>query len=127
MLEVLASMHQRGMYFEFENGLRVSVQMGMGTYSDSGRSNMRFITEELSKQDKSVKSENAEVAVFYKNEWVTALCPFLATGGDEVAGWVSADEVVNVMFWAKNLTQTEKMTFCVERYRRDLDDPMRNF
>lgn len=70
----------------FKNGYSISVQFGYGCYSEN-------------KQQSKESSANAEVAIFAPNgEFVP-----LPNTGDTACGYLPADEVANLIEYAKNL------------------------
>lgn len=126
MLEITMGTVMKGLKMRFKNGTSISVQMGMGSYSDAGRRGLSNelgrglnVLEQIKQKTKRVSGDNAEVAIFNDKtgEWITMNCPAVGSG-DDVSGYVEADEIVDAIIWAKSLTKTALMCQCVERYRR---------
>jgi hypothetical protein len=81
----------RGVQMRFENGLVLSVQFGYGNYCDNRDNyNLRYSEEN--------SCSNAEVAVFegdVTGKWRTQ--EFFPDAKDDVAGWVTPDELAKVI------------------------------
>lgn len=62
----------KGFYLEFENGYKISTQIGFGNYCDN-HSNWELCRKmETSAYNIEVKSDNCEIAIFDKyDKWVT--------------------------------------------------------
>lgn len=86
-----------GIHITFANGVTVSVQWHGGNYC--ANRNEEFDTDK--------PCENAEVAVWDKDDaWLTRrVWTGLGKGplGDDVAGWVSPDEVAEVLAYAAKM------------------------
>ena len=96
-----ASIENKGFHITFKNGVTVSVQFGIGNYCQHHNSDIKIGVE---KEFRKWESKNAEVAIWNKNgEWITKKCPYLDVAEyDDVAGYVSTDEIIDVLTWAKN-------------------------
>jgi hypothetical protein len=97
------STDRKGFQITFENGLTVSVQWGAGNYCDNYH-DMDF----LRTTDK--ESSNAEVAVWSNNCWLYASDVMRGTfegGWDTVMGYLTPEEVVELLAKAKNYTAEE--------------------
>lgn len=79
----------------FENGYTISVFNGYGSYSENHhREELHYIPEFA-----SVDSKDCEIAIFYHNTFVTN--SFIDCS-DSVKGWVTADELADVIYEVKN-------------------------
>lgn len=78
----------KGFHLSFENGLTVSVQFGAGNYCGNKRMALQGTPD-----DKDCECKTAEIAVFKTDsgEWMTR--KFFKGIGDDVLGYLSADEV----------------------------------
>lgn len=88
-----------GFKMTFDNGVTVSVQFGYGTYSDN--------YDNYNIDIRRAASMSAEVAIFKdgRRNWLTESAWFGVFGfklDDDVAGYVSADDVAAVIAWAKD-------------------------
>lgn len=89
---MLESNRGSGFSITFDNGVRVSVQFGAGSYSSNR--NMR-------RNRGIIDSDNAEIAIIAKNgEWLTR--DYDKSLGDDVKGYCKADEVLKALIWAAN-------------------------
>jgi hypothetical protein len=74
----------KGFHMTFKNGWNISVQFGYGNYCDNGHH-----PEGLALHDKRiVESENAEIAIWDKNN-----VDYTFEDGYNVKGWLTADQV----------------------------------
>ena len=74
----------------FENGMTISVQWGLGNYCSRKYEEGKTFGDEM--KEMNWTSTNAEIAVWDKNNtWM------IHKGGDTVRGWVSPNEVLEVM------------------------------
>jgi hypothetical protein len=81
----------KGFHLTFKNGNTISVQFGAGNYCDNYNDD---IIESMNKT--SCESETAEVATWTAGgEW--NLKKFLPEATDDVHGYMSADEVLDLM------------------------------
>lgn len=80
-----------GFHMTFKNGNTISVQFGAGTYCDNYHGS---IIESMNAR--SCESETAEVATWNEyGEW--NLQTFIPDAGDDVKGYLSTDEVLDLM------------------------------
>ena len=80
-----------GFHMTFKNGNTISVQFGAGNYCDNYHND---IIESMNKN--SCESKTAEVATWDRaGNW--NLKEFLPEVGDDVNGYMSADEVLDLM------------------------------
>jgi len=91
----------KGFHMTFKNGVTVSVQFGVGNYC-SNHNELTLLGKE--KEYSSWSSHTAEVGIWDKNnKWITKKCPYLDVAEyDDVAGHILADEIIDVLTWAKN-------------------------
>lgn len=100
--------------FKFDNGLIVSIYIGDGSYSHSTAK----LGDTLARIQKPPRvtgiSIDAEIAVFVEGEmpwgnamWVTH--HFTDCEGDDVAGYRSIDEVLDILARARTMTRDEVM------------------
>lgn len=79
----------------FENGYMVSIFNGFGSYSEN-----HFKTDLLKRLENcNVNSKDCEIAVIYNGKFVTR--NFIECA-DSVKGWVTADELADVIYKVKN-------------------------
>jgi hypothetical protein len=86
----------KGFQMIFENGLTISVQMGVGNYCS--RKNIMGYMEEMNKRcgETIIECNNAEIAIWDKDEnWITE--KFTEKGDGQVAGWLTVEEVFEIM------------------------------
>lgn len=96
-----------GFHACLDNGYRVSVQWGAGTYSDNHDVILRGNIEQWI--NKPLKSKTAEVAVFNPaGELIET--PF--SDGDTIIGWVYPDKIAQIITWAKNITDRIACPYC---------------
>ena len=82
-------------WLTFENGYKISVFNGFGSYSEN-----HFKTEVLCTPEfASVDSKDCEIAIIHDNIFCTS--KFIETD-DDVKGWVNADELADVIYKVKN-------------------------
>jgi UPF0288 family protein (methanogenesis marker protein 3) len=87
----------KGFQMTFKNGITISVQMGVSNYCER-KSNEYPLQSE--KGVSMISSENAEIAIWDKNEtWHNF-------EGDQVKGWVSADETAK---WIKKARKAKSI------------------
>ena len=79
----------------FENGYKISVANGCGSYSENHFRQELFHIPEFA----SVDSKDCEIAVLYDDIFCTN--KFIETD-DSVKGWVTADELADVIYKVKN-------------------------
>lgn len=100
---MLKSTMGKGFQMSFENGLTVSVQWGPGNYCKNHNAQYEQIQGRLMMLDG--ECENAEVAVWRTDSgrWLRA-GDFLGDDDamDDVLGWLSADQVVDLLVAVKN-------------------------
>lgn len=80
----------KGFHMTFDNGVTISVQFGYGNYCD----NRDLIT--LS-DFIDTSSSNAEIMIWNDDKVITN-----ELFGDDVQGYLSANEVLKAMIWASN-------------------------
>lgn len=82
MAKAFAITDGKGFHLAFSNGWKISVQWGPGNYGD------HYSDYGRPKPDRNgfYQSNEAEVAIFKDGKWLTV-------NGQDVAGYVSADEV----------------------------------
>lgn len=84
----------KGFQMTFKNGNTISVQFGFGNYCSGGNNKTEMENVNLWKH--SASCENAEIAIWDKDgNWITE--SFIDCGGDQVKGYLSADEVANLI------------------------------
>jgi len=85
----------------FSNGARVSVQ-----YADLSHCKNYPNNSSCFVLVNDASSPDAEVAIVYKNEFITGRYIKLSAPNrhieDEIMGWVEPDELLNILLWAKN-------------------------
>ena len=82
-------------WLTFENGYKISVFNGFGSYSENHFKTEVCRTPEFA----SVDSKDCEIAVIHNNIFCTS--KFIETD-DDVKGWVNADELADVIYKVKN-------------------------
>ncbi len=82
----------KGFHMTFENGYTVSVQWGFGNYC-SNHFNLKALDE-----IKRLESPDAEVAVWAEDGELINVPEFDI---DQVGGWKSPEEVLEILNWAK--------------------------
>jgi len=96
-----------GFWITFRNGVTVSVQFGYGNYCKN-RDNEKVKGWLLdSPECGEVSSEDAEVAVIYKERFITRM---YKNEGD-VLGWQTPEDVLNILNWASKLTEEKILAF----------------
>jgi len=100
----------KGFTMTFANGWTISVQFGTGNYCENrsldedGRRLDEGLTEYFARRDREVGergSADAEIAVWnHEKKWVNF-------GGDTVSGWLSPDDVAEVIGIVSNLHRHE--------------------
>jgi len=91
----------RGFQLTFENGLTISVQWGLGNYCDRKYEEGKTFGDEA--KSEFWIANCAEIAVFTANRGTWAILK----GGDNVRGWVTADEVADYITKVKNAGSIE--------------------
>lgn len=82
-------------WLTFENGYMISVSNGFGSYSEN-----HFRTDLLKNLPNcSVNSKDCEIAVIYNEKFVTKK---FVECDDDVKGYVSADELADIIYKVKN-------------------------
>lgn len=85
----------KGFQIKFDNGLTISVQFGEGNYCE------RYFKKDNIGRYECHESKNAEIAVFDVAGFVE-LGQFGVETCDDVAGYVSADEVAEIIYKVKS-------------------------
>ncbi len=84
-------------WLTFKNGYTISVFNGFGSYSEN-----QFNTNLRNKfKLDCIDSKDCEIAVIYNNEFVTN--KFIDIDNDSVYGFVSSDELVDIIYKVKNI------------------------
>lgn len=84
-------------WLTFKNGYTISVFNGFGSYSEN-----QFNTNLMKKiKFDSIDSKDCEIAVIYNNELVTN--KFIDIDNDSVYGYVSSDELADIIYKVKNI------------------------
>ena len=79
----------------FANGVTVSVQFGIGNYCHRAIVHKPYLY--------NIKSTDAEIAIWNDcGKWITQECP-VTKGYDDVHGYVTPYELVDILIWARNL------------------------
>jgi hypothetical protein len=82
-------------WLTFENGYMVGIFNGFGSYSEN-----HFKTDLLKQTENYIiSSKNCEIAVIYNGEFVTRN---FVECDDSVKGYVTADELADVIYKVKN-------------------------
>jgi len=87
----------KGFHITFQNGYTVSVQFGFGNYC-KGRANLDLEDKRVYQHQVNIESPDAEVAVWKDDGGFIDLPQF---GIDQVGGWKSPEEVLEILNWAK--------------------------
>jgi len=96
----------KGFHITFKNGITVSTQFGPGNYCEN-----REMSYSKPKESMTLKSRNAEIAIFDSDgTWFTRFCPFIKNGDDDVDGWVTPEKLLDVLRWSEELHQDEIKT-----------------
>ena len=83
-------------WLTFENGYKVSIFNGYGSYSENHfREGLLHIPE-----FSSVDSKDCEIAIIYNNKFVTRK---YVECNDDVKGYVSADELAEIIYKVRNI------------------------
>lgn len=82
-------------WLTFENGYKISIFNGYGSYSENHFKQDLFHIPECA----SVDSKDCEITVIYEDIFCTDT--FIETN-DSVKGWVTADELADVIYKVKN-------------------------
>ena len=89
-MKKFVSTRRKGFHMTFENGITASVQWGNGNYCDN-----HFPENFDYSWDKDAQSNTAEVAVWNaNNQWVTKEVCEQCPEYDDVAGYLSPEEVL---------------------------------
>lgn len=108
MTELVLTLHGNVQLY-FENGIAVSANIGIGSYSHStGRD--RGFRSDVSER---IKSSDLEIGIWRgpgnaDREWLTH--HFIDTGGDQVAGYVPVDDLLDIVARARAMTSDEVAT-----------------
>jgi len=95
----------KGFHITFKNEITVSVQFGPGNYCEN-----REMSYSKPKEVMTLKSSNAEIAIFDSDgTWFTRFCPFIKDS-DDVDGWVTPEKLLDVLGWAEKLNQDDIKT-----------------
>ena len=89
----------------FENGLTVSVQWGAGNYCDN-----HFPEDWDFSCSKDAQSDTAEVAVMHRRKFLNVnyfLPEDVADWCDDVVGWLTPEQVTDLLVKVKNTTADE--------------------
>lgn len=81
---------------KFKNGYEISIINGFGSYSENKFKYELFMP---SKNSFEIKSKDCEIAIIYKEEFVTK--KFIDCG-DDVLGYISSDELADIIYMVKN-------------------------
>lgn len=82
-------------WLTFENGCMISVFNGFGSYSEN-----HFRTDLLKNLENcNVNSKDCEIAIIHHNMFITSS---FVECSDSVKGYVSADELANIIYKVKN-------------------------
>lgn len=104
-MKKFVSTMRKGFHMTFENGLTVSVQWGAGNYCDN-----HFPDDLDFSCSKDARSDTAEVAVMRGRKVLNANC-FLpedvADWQDDVVGWLTPEQVTDLLVKVKNTTADE--------------------
>ena len=93
----------KGFHMAFENGFRISVQFGPGNYCEK-----RDADFDAPKRETRWESCSAEIAVFGKDGMLKGI-----GGDDDVAGWLSTDQVAKVIAIVSSAkTESEMVKKC---------------
>jgi len=101
---MLSSFMKGGFQLVFKNGWTASVMFGAGNYCDNRYTTPHFSTapEDLLLKYDSIRSENAEIAAWNKDDG------WLSFGHDQVEGHVEADDVMKFLNFIKGLDENAK-------------------
>lgn len=105
-MKKFVSTMRKGFGITFENGLTVSVQWGAGNYCDN-----HFPDDHDFSFSKDAQSDTAEVAVMHGGKFLNAnyfIHEEEADWCDDVVGWLTPEQVVDLLVKAKNLS-TDKI------------------
>jgi hypothetical protein len=95
---MLKDIQGKGFHLTFKNGLTISVQFGYGNYCDN---RMKSINNPINLFSHKLSSQNAEIGIWDKEQnWITNT--FIDCNGDGVKGYLSADEIADLIFRVKN-------------------------
>lgn len=83
-------------WITFENGYKISIFNGYGSYTDNHFKKEVLATPEFA----SIDSSNCEVAIIYEGIFVTA--SFIEDLNDNVKGYVTPDELAELIYKVKN-------------------------
>jgi len=107
----------KGFSVTFANGNTVSVQWGPGNYCDPTHKDGRGAAYDAPKNSDCWAATTAEVAAWNKDgQWHNF-------GGDEVCGWMSADEVLEFLTFAATSELDTSDPFGLSEEDEDEDDP----
>jgi hypothetical protein len=83
----------------FANGVQVSVFIGKGAYIKGRGENQSFYMS-IDDDNSNRESPNAEIAVFDKDD--NYIIRKFKDDGDDVIGWQSPEQFLEILNWAKN-------------------------
>ena len=111
MSKKFISTRRKGFHMTFENGLSISVQWGAGNYCDNHYpKNMDFSFS------KDAESDTAEIAIITPDgEFLNPEDFGIEYGDGMVAGYLSPEEVVDLMYQVKNTTAEQ-----IIEYRKNI-------
>ncbi len=99
----------KGFQITFQNGYTVSVQFGFGNYCKNQHDFTLVGTELKRPYEMNLESPDAEVAVWKENEFGTGEFIDLPEFGiDQVGGWKSPKEVLELLIWAEEQVKGKK-------------------
>lgn len=87
-------------WLTFENGYKISIFNGFGSYSEN------YLKQELISTPEfvSIDSKDCEIAIIYNEIFATDR---FVKCGDSVKGYVSADELADIIYKVKNFRGDE--------------------
>lgn len=95
--------HGKGFHLLFKNGYKVSVQFGPGNYCENLKQNYFDFLEQMTNPEFFWESSDAECAVIDPQGNFVPLEKFDESLCDEVNGYMTSDEVLDLMNWAAKL------------------------
>lgn len=104
-MKKFVSTMRKGFHMTYENGLTVSVQWGAGNYCDN-----RFPADLDHLYREDARSDTAEVAVMRGRKFLNAnyfLPEDVADWQDDVVGWLTPEQVTDLLVKVKNTTADE--------------------
>lgn len=105
----------KGFQITFDNGVTVSVQFGIGNYCENRDTKIKdYSFIEKNRMLGEIGSENAEVAIWDKEgNWISRECPYMDKD-DNVAGWISPEELLKILEWASNYSPSKEDDIYIE-------------